>query len=63
MSYAAKLERNAVRIINTATGSTLRSIGGTFTGAIVQGEEVHLTQADGRIRVVSIRTGSTIRTI
>ncbi len=63
MSYAAKLERNAVRIINTATGSTLRTIGGTFTGAIVQGEEVHLTQANGRIRVVNIRTGSTIRTI
>lgn len=63
MSYAAKLERNSVRIINTATGSTLRTIGGTFTGAIVQGEEVHLTQANGRIRVVNIRTGSTIRTI
>lgn len=63
MAYAAKLENNTVRIINTANGSTVRSIGGTFTGAIVQGEEVHLTQSNGRIRVVNIRTGSTIRTI
>jgi broad specificity phosphatase PhoE len=63
MAYAAKLERNSVRIVNTTSGSTVRTIGGTFTGAIVQGEEAHLTQANGRIRVVNIRTGSTIRTI
>jgi hypothetical protein len=63
MTYAAKLERNSVRIVNTANGSTVRTIGGTFTGAIVQGEEVHLTQTNGKIRVVNIRTGSTIRTI
>jgi hypothetical protein len=63
MSYAVKLERSSVRIVNTQTGSTVRTIGGTFTGAVVQGEEAHLTQADGRVRVVNIRTGSTIRTI
>lgn len=63
MAYAAKLERNSVRIVNTANGATVRTIGGTFTGAAVQGEEVHLTEKSGRIRVVNIRTGSTIRTI
>ncbi len=63
MSYAVKIERSSIRIVNTATGSTVRTIGGTFTAAIVQGEEVHLTQPNGRIRVVNIRTGSTIRTI
>jgi hypothetical protein len=63
MSYAIKLERSSVRIINTANGSTVRTIGGTFTGAVVQGEEAHLTQPNGKIRVVNIRTGSTIRTI
>lgn len=61
MSYAAKLERGSVRIVNTQTGSTVRAIGGTFTGAVVQGEEVHLTQANGKIRVVNIKNGSTIR--
>lgn len=63
MSYAVKLERNSVRIVNTQTGSTIRTIGGAFTGAIVQGEEVHLNLPNGRVRVVNIRTGSTIRTI
>lgn len=63
MAYTAKLERNLVRIVNTTNGSTVRTIGGTFTGAIVQGEEIHLTQANGRIRVVNIKNGSTIRTI
>lgn len=63
MGYAAKLDRNSVRIVNTANGSTARSIGGSFTSAVIQGEEIHLTQPDGRIRVVNIRTGSTIRTI
>jgi len=63
MSYAVKLERSSVRIVNTQNGSTVRTIGGTFTGAIVQGEEVHLTGTNGRVRVVNIRTGSTIRTI
>ena len=32
MSYAAKLERNVVRIVNTATGSTVRTLSGDFTG-------------------------------
>jgi hypothetical protein len=41
----------------------VRTISGSFAGAVVQGEEVHLTEAKGRIRVVNIRTGSTIRTI
>jgi len=63
MSYAAKIESSNVRIVNTANGSTVRTIGGTFTNAVVQGEEVHLTQTNGRIRVVNIRNGSTIRTI
>jgi hypothetical protein len=63
MAYAAKLERTSVRIVNTANGSTVRTISGSFAGAVVQGEEVHLTEAQGRIRVVNIRTGSTIRTI
>jgi hypothetical protein len=63
MAYAAKLERTSVRIVNTANGSTARTISGAFTGAVVQGEEIHLTEAKGRIRVVNIRTGSTIRTI
>ena len=63
MAYAAKLERTSVRIVNTANGSTVRTISGSFAGAVVQGEEVHLTEAKGRIRVVNIRTGSTIRTI
>jgi hypothetical protein len=63
MTYAAKLERNLVRIVNTATGSTVRTLSGDFTAAVVQGEEVHCTQGNGRIRVVNIRTGSTIRTI
>jgi len=63
MSYAAKVERNLVKIVNTTNGSTVRTIGGDFTGAVVQGEEVHLTQSNGRIRVVNIKNGSTIRTI
>ena len=63
MSYAAKLERNLVRIVNTANGSTARTISGTYTHAVIQGEELHLTQSNGRIRVVNIKNGSTIRTI
>ena len=63
MAYAVKLEQQCVRIVNTANGSTVRTLSGAFKGAVVQGEEVHLTQTDGRIRVVNIRNGSTIRTI
>ncbi len=63
MSYAAKIERNIVRIVNTQNGSTARTIGGTFTHAVIQGEELHLTQTNGKIRVVNIKNGSTIRTI
>jgi hypothetical protein len=63
MNYAIKLERGNVRIINTATGSTVRTIGGPIEHAIVQGEEIHLTLPNGRVRIVNIRTGSTIRTI
>ena len=63
MAYAAKLEGKSVRIVNTANGSTVRSIGGPFKAVVVQGEEVHLTLPSGSIRVVNIRTGSTIRTI
>lgn len=61
MAYAAKLERNLVRIVNTANGSTARTISGTYTHAVVQGEELHLTQTNGKIRVVNINNGSTIR--
>jgi len=63
MTYAAKTERNSIRIVNTATGSTVRTVAGDFTGAAVQGEEAHCTQRDGKVRIVNIRTGSTIRTI
>ena len=63
MTYAAKTERNGIKIVNTATGSTVRTVSGEFTGAAVQGEEVHCTQKDGRVRIVNIRSGSTIRTI
>jgi hypothetical protein len=61
MAYAAKIERNLVRIVNTANGSTARTISGTYTNAVVQGEELHLTQPNGKIRVVNIKNGSTIR--
>jgi hypothetical protein len=63
MSYAVKLEKSTAKIVNTANGSTVRTIPGPFTNAIVQGDEVHLTQPNGKIRVVNIRNGSTIRTI
>lgn len=63
MAYAAKIERGHVRLVNTSNGSTVRTIGGDFTNAVVQGDEVHLTLGNGRIRVVNIKTGSTIRTI
>ena len=63
MSYAVKTERSHVRIVNTSNGSTVRTIGGKFTNAIIQGDEIHLTMENGRIRVINIKTGSTIRTI
>lgn len=63
MAYAAKIERNQVRLVNTSNGSTVRTISGDYTSAIVQGDEAHLTQSNGRIRVVNIKTGGTIRTI
>lgn len=63
MTYAAKIERNQVRVINTANGSSVRNISGTFTNAVIQGDQIHLTLENGRIRVVNIKNGSTIRTI
>lgn len=33
MNYAAKLDRNSVRIVNTANGSTVRTISGAFQTA------------------------------
>ena len=63
MAYAAKIERSHVRLVNTANGSTVRTIPGDYTAAVVQGDEAHLTQSNGRIRVVNIKTGATIRTI
>lgn len=64
MSYAIKIERGNARIINTATGATVRTIPGPFTDGVVQGDEAHLTQkSGGRIRIVHIRTGATIRVL
>lgn len=63
MSYAVKLERGNARIINTSNGSTIRTISGDYTNAVIQGDEAHLTQANGRIRIVNIKNGATIRTI
>lgn len=63
MAYAAKIERSHVRLVNTANGSTIRTIPGDYTNAVIQGGEAHLTQSNGRIRVVNIKTGTTIRTI
>ena len=63
MVYAAKIERSHVKLVNTSNGTTVRTIPGEYTNAVVQGDEAHLTQANGRIRVVNIRTGATIRTI
>jgi hypothetical protein len=63
MSYAAKLERSGVRIVDTSNGSTKRTIAGTFTQAVVQGNEAHCTRKDGKIQVVNISNGSTIRII
>jgi len=63
MSYAVKMQGTSAKIVNTKNGSTVRTIPGPFSNAIVQGEEVHLTQPNGRIRIVNIRNGSTIRTI
>lgn len=63
MAYIAKLERSGAKIVDSSTGVTKRIISGIFTQASVQGDEAHLTQSNGRIRVVNIKTGSTIRTI
>lgn len=63
MAYAAKLERSYARLINTSTGATVRTIPGDYKNAVIQGDEAHLTQSNGRIRVVNIKTGTTIRTI
>jgi hypothetical protein len=63
MSYAAKNEGNNVRIVDTKTGNTFRMVTGPFVQAIVQGNELHATQRDGRIKIVDIRTGNTIRLI
>ena len=61
MAYAAKIERNLVRIVNTANGSTARTLSGNYASAVVQGDELHLTQTNGKVRVVNIRNGATIR--
>jgi hypothetical protein len=63
MSYAIRIERGNVRIVNTANGSTVRTIGGPIEHAVIHGEEIHLTLPNGRVRIVNIRNGSTIRTI
>ena len=63
MAYAVKLDQYSARVINTQNGQPARTISGKFTSAVVQGDEVHLTLPDGRVKVVNIRTGQTIRTI
>lgn len=63
MSYAVKIEGTRAKIVNTSNGSTVRTIPGPFSNAVVQGDEAHLTQPNGRIRIVNIKTGATIRTI
>ena len=63
MTYTAKMERNGVRMINAATDSTVPTLSGDFTAAVVQGAEAHGPRGNGQIRMVNICTGSTIRTI
>lgn len=63
MTYALKIERGTARLINTGNGSTVRTIPGPFTAGVVQGDEAHLTQTNGKVKIVNIRTGSTIRVI
>ena len=61
MAYAVKIERNLVRVVNSANGSTARTISGIYTHAVIVGDELHLTQTNGKVRVVDIRNGSTKR--
>jgi hypothetical protein len=63
MSYAVRIERGNARIIHTGTGATVRTVPGPFTAGVAQGDEAHLTQKGGRIRIVNIRTGATIRVV
>ncbi len=63
MPYAAKLEPHSIRIVDTANGSTKRTISGAFTQAVVQGTEAHCNRKDGKIQVVNIVNGSIIRII
>lgn len=63
MPYAAKLEPHSIRIVDTANGSTKRTISGAFTQAVVQGTEALCTRKDGKIQVVNIVNGSMIRII
>lgn len=63
MSYAIRIQRGSARIIDTRTGATTRTVPGPFTGGVVQGDEAHLTQTDGKIRIVNLRNGATIRVV
>lgn len=65
--YAAKIEKNAVKVFEIRTGSLKRTIGcSSYRGAVsanVTGEQVAVTCGDGRVRVYDIRTGSLKRTL
>lgn len=65
--YAAKIERNLVKVFEIRTGSIKRSIGCSgYKGAVsanVVGDQVAVTCGDGRVRVYDIRTGSLRRTL
>ena len=65
--YAARIERNAVKVFDTRTGSLKRTIAcSSHKGAVaanVTGEQVAVTGGDGRVRVYDIRTGALKRTL
>lgn len=67
--YAAKIDKNAVKVFEIRTGSLKRTIGcSSYKGALaanVTGEQVAVTCGDGRVRVrvYDIRTGSLKRTL
>lgn len=63
MAYIAKIERSGAKIVDSSTGATKRVISGTYTQALVQGNEAHCTQPNGKIKIVNISTGATIRVI
>ena len=65
--YAAKIEKNAVKVFEVRTGSLKCIIGcSSYKGAVaanVTAEQVAVTCGDGRVRVYDIRTGSLKRAL